>query len=148
MYKLRIQSNPSYNIQDILITKYHSFTLVLWVHLSSHLLRLVVLGIFSSSVTLLHDINLLHHYLAPSGIDTAYDLQVLSPGVAMSMAACHRLIFGAFCTHTDSWSRSGGSSLAWTSCPAYFYPLEGLLPCCRGSGDCLVGCFKSSASHH
>ena len=42
----------------------------------------------------------------------SYDLGVLSPGVGISVAGCHRLTFGAFCTHTGCWSRSGGSSLA------------------------------------
>ena len=42
----------------------------LCVHLYLHLLPLVVLGIFSSSMTLLHVINLFCHYLAPSGVDT------------------------------------------------------------------------------
>ena len=77
-----------------------------------------------------------------------YDLGGLPTGVDISMAGCHRLMFGAFCTHTGCWSRNGGRSMAWASCPAYFYPLKGLVPCCRGSCNCLVGCFQSSASHH
>ena len=42
-------------------------------------------GIFSSSMTL-HDISLFHQYLALSGVDTTYDLGVLSPGVGIIMA--------------------------------------------------------------
>ena len=79
---------------------------------------------------------------------STYDLGGFPPGVDISVAGCHRLMFDAFCSHTVCWVGSGGSTLAWESCPAYFHPLEGLLPCCRGSSNCLVGCFKSSASHH
>ena len=75
----------------------------LWVHLYLHLLPLMVLSIFSSSMTLLHVINLFHHYLAPSGVDTTYDVGVLSPGVDISVAGCHRLTFGAFCNHIGCW---------------------------------------------
>ena len=113
----------------------------------SHLLPFGGTGNFSSSMTLLHHFNLCCWYLVPSGVDTTYYLGGLSPGVDISVAGCHRLTFGASCSHTGCWVGSGGSSLAWASCPAYFWPLEGLLHCCRGSGDCLVGCFKS-ASHH
>ena len=81
------------------------------------------------------------------GIST-YDLGGLPPGMDISVAHCHRLTSGAFCSHTGYWVGSGGSSLAWASCSAYFCPLEALLPCCRGSGDCLVSCFKSSVYHH
>ena len=76
---------------------------------------------------------------------STYDLGKLPPGVDISVAGCHRLTYDAFCSHTVCWFESGGSSLAWASCPTYFYPLEGLLPCGRGSGNCLLGCFKSSA---
>ena len=120
----------------------------IWMHLYSHLLPLVVLGIFSSSMTLLHVINLLHHYLALSAVDTTYDLGVLSPGLGITVACQHSLILAAFCGHTGCWVGSSGSSLAWASCPTYSCPLEGLLHCCKGSGDCLVGCFKSFASNH
>ena len=119
----------------------------LWVHLSSHLLPLVVLGILSSSITFLHHINLCCWYFVPPGVDP-HMIWEGSKLVWISGAGCHRLTFGAFCTHTGCWSRNGGRSLEWASCPAYFYPLEGLLPCCRGSCNCLVGCFQSSASHH
>ena len=61
------------------------------------------IGIFSSSMTLLHNINLFYQYLASSGVDTTYDLGVLSTGVDISVAGCHRLIFGAFCSHTGCW---------------------------------------------
>ena len=54
---------------------------------------------------------------------STYDLGGLPPGVDVSVAGCHRLIFDAFCSHTVCWVGSGGSSL------------EGLLPCCRGSDD-------------
>ena len=70
---------------------------------------------------------------------STYDLGGLSPGVDISVAGCHRLTFGAFYSHTGCWVGSGGSFLAWASCPAYFCPLEGLVYCCRGPGDCLVG---------
>ena len=79
---------------------------------------------------------------------STYDLGGLPLGVDISVAGCHRLTSCAFSSHTGCWVGSGDSSLAWVSCPAYFYSLEGLLPCCRGSGNCLVGCFKSFASHH
>ena len=69
-------------------------------------------GNFSSRMTLLHDINLFHQYLAPSGVDTTYDLGVLSPGVDITVAGLHRLTLGAFCSHTCCWGGSGGSSLA------------------------------------
>ena len=42
-------------------------------------------GNFSSGMTLLHDINLFHQYLAPSGVDITYDLGVLSPGVGITV---------------------------------------------------------------
>ena len=67
---------------------------------------------------------------------STYDLGGLPPGVDIFVAGCHGLTFDAFCSHTVCWVGSGGSSLAWASCPAYFYPLERLLPCCRGSGNC------------
>ena len=77
---------------------------------------------------------------------STYDLGGLPSGVDISVA-CHTLTYDAFCSHTVCWVGSGGSSLAQAlSC--IFLPLEGLLPCCRGSGNCLVGCFKSSASNH
>ena len=79
---------------------------------------------------------------------STYDLGGLPTGVDISVAGCHRLTFGAFCTHIGCFSRNGGRYLTWASCPVYFYPLKGLLPCCRGSCNCLVGCFQSSASHH
>ena len=69
--------------------------------------------------------------LVPSGVDTTYDLGGLSPGVDIPVAGCHRLTFGAFSSHTDCWSRSGGSSLAWPLCQAYSFPLEKLLDSCR-----------------
>ena len=67
---------------------------------------------------------------------STYDLGGLPTGVDISVAGCHRLKFDAFCSHTVCWVGSGGSSLAWPSCPSYFYPLEGLHLCCRGSGNC------------
>ena len=50
---------------------------------------LVAFGVtdnFSSSMTLVHDINLFHLYLALSGVDTTYGLRVLSPGVGITVA--------------------------------------------------------------
>ena len=87
---------------------------------------------FSSGITLLHNINLCCWYLAPFGVDITHNLGVFSPGVDISVAGCHRLTLGAFCSHTGCWSSSGGSSLAWASCPAYSCPLERLLHYCRG----------------
>ena len=40
------------------------------------------------------------------------DLGGLPPGVDISVAGCHRLTFGAFCTHNGCWIRNGGRSLA------------------------------------
>ena len=87
------------------------------------LVAFVVTGNFLSSTTLLLDIKLFHQYLAPSGVDTTYDLGVLSPGVGITVAGWHRLTLAAFCSHTGYWGGSGGSSLAWASCPAYSCPL-------------------------
>ena len=87
---------------------------------------------FPFGITLLHSINLLQWYLSPFGVDTAYDLGVFSPGVDITVASFHRLMLGAFCSHTGCWSRSSGSSFAWASCPAYFCLLRRLLKCCLG----------------
>ena len=48
-------------------------------------------GNFSSGITLLHNINLYHWYLASSGMDNTYDLGVFSPCVDITVADCHRL---------------------------------------------------------
>ena len=77
-----------------------------------------VTGNFSSSRNLHCNINLFHRGLAPCGVDTTYNLVVFSPGVDITVAGCHMLIFGAFCSHTGCWGRSSGSSLAWALCPA------------------------------
>ena len=50
------------------------------------------IGSFSSGITLLHNINLFHCYVAPFGVDTTYDLGVFSPGVDITFASCHRLM--------------------------------------------------------
>ena len=67
----------------------------------SLMITLVVLpgtGNFSSGITLLHNINLCCWYLAPSGVDTTYNLGVFSPGVDIYVVGCHRLTLGAFCS--------------------------------------------------
>ena len=69
-------------------------------------------GNFSWGITLCHNINLLHPYLAPSSMNTTYNLEVFSPGVDFIVAGCYRLTFGAFCNHTDCWGKSSGSSFA------------------------------------
>ena len=76
-------------------------------------------GNFSSGITLCHNISLFCQHLASSGVDTTYGLRVFSPGVDVTVASCHRLTLGSFCSHTGCWGRSGGSSLAWASCPVY-----------------------------
>ena len=43
-------------------------------------------GNFSSGMTLHCNINLYHWYLAPSGVDTIYNLEVFSPGVNITVA--------------------------------------------------------------
>ena len=63
----------------------------LWVHLYSFLLPFGGTGNFSSGMTLLHHINLCCWYLIPSGVETTYDLQGLSPVWIFSVAGCHRL---------------------------------------------------------
>ena len=90
------------------------------------------IGNLSSGITLPHNMNLFAWYLAPFG-NTIYSLGVFSPSVDITVAGYHRLILIAFCSHTGCWSRSGGSSLAWASCPAYSCLLERLLNCCRGA---------------
>ena len=87
-------------------------------------------GNFSSGITLLHNITLCCWYLAPSGVDTTYDLGLLSPGLDITVAGCHRLTLGDFGSHIGSWSGSGGSSLTWASCQAYFFFLRRLLQYC------------------
>ena len=42
-------------------------------------------GNFSSGMTFYYHINLFHQFLAPSGVDTTYDLGVLSPGVDITV---------------------------------------------------------------
>ena len=74
---------------------------------------------FSSSMTLHHNINLFCQYFAPSGGDTTYGLVVSLPGMDTTVAGCHWLMLGAFCSHSGCWDRSSGSSLAWALCLAY-----------------------------
>ena len=57
----------------------------LWVHLDT-LVAFGGTGNFSSGMTLLHDINLFHQYLGPSGVDTTCDLGVLPLGVGITVA--------------------------------------------------------------
>ena len=93
-------------------------------------------GSFSSGITLHCNINLFWQYLTPSGLDITYDLGVFSSGVNITVAGCHRLTLGTFCSHNSNLGRNSGSSLAWASCPAYSCLLERLFHCCRSSGDC------------
>ena len=64
----------------------------------------IVISYFTSAITHCKNINLLL-YLAASGMDTTYDLGVISPGVDISVAGCYRLILGIFCSHTDCYRK-------------------------------------------
>ena len=111
-------------------------SLLIWQALILKLVAFGDTGNISSGITLCHNINPFCYYLAPSGMDITYDLDMFSPGVDITVAGCYRLTLGAFCSHIGCWGRSGGSSLAWSSCPAYSCLLKRLLHCCRGPGDC------------
>ena len=106
-------------------------------------------GNFSSGMTLLlHNINLFHQFFAPCRVDTIYGLGVVSSGIGITIAGWHRLTWGAFCSHTGYWGRSGGTPLAWASQPAYSCPLESLLHFYMGLWSLLGGLFQSAVSHH
>ena len=48
-----------------------------------------------------HNINLLLLYLAPTGMDTTYDLEVFSPNVDITVAGHHGLTLGILCYHAN-----------------------------------------------
>ena len=65
-------------------------------------LRLVAFGgtsNFSSGITLCCNISLFCRYLAPSLVDTTYDLGLFALSVDITMAGCHMLTLGAFWSH-------------------------------------------------
>ena len=107
-------------------------------------------GNFSSGVTLHYNISLFCKHLAPSGVHITYDLGVFSPGMIITVAGCHRLILGAFCSHSGCWGSNSGSFLGMSIMTSIFLPLEKTLPhlftVIVGSGDCLGGCFVLSVS--